>query len=144
MVATSREEGAKTQVEEIRDLELVNRLDIINLKNEIDQLKITLPQSIEQLPRAELAELAQLADKVKDMKALRQMVDELQELRSRLKDHPEEIRRLHEEVLDLKNRLTFHQGTIPAALICSHCSAPLPAVAKFCRSCGKKVSHNQQ
>lgn len=143
MLQRERDEGSVgAQLEEIRDMELVNRLDIINIKNEIDKLKLTLPQSIEQIPRDELMELVKIAEKVKDIKALKQSLDEIEQLKERLKDHPEEIRRLQGEIQEMKHQHNFFVGREAAG--CSACGAELPAVAKFCKKCGKRVKHAEE
>jgi len=135
-----RDDARQAQVEEIKDMELINRLDIINLKNEIDQLKMTLPEAIGQVPKEDLLELVKVAEKVKDLKALKQSMDQMMELKSKLEDHPEEIRRIREEILELKNRLSFHHGqSVGQVPVCGHCGAELPPVAKFCKLCGTRA-----
>jgi len=65
-------------ISEINDVELVNKLDIINLKNGLEKLKLTLP-SISQEQASNLQEIANLAEgtSVKEILSIGKRVDEI-------------------------------------------------------------------
>lgn len=67
---------------ELEDLQLVNKLDIINMKNELDKASLTGGPSHETTEQAE--ELARLIEKSDNLKKGEKLVKELEELKSTL------------------------------------------------------------
>ena len=67
---------------ELEDLQLVNKLDIINMKNELDKASLTGGPSPELADK--LAELAKIAEKSENIKKAGELVEQLQKLKEEL------------------------------------------------------------
>jgi len=154
----------KDELSEQNDLQTVNRLDIINLKNELEKIKISVPVLS-----------PDIADKIKDMEKLmekRDHTDSIQKMTEDIKQlkkavhtiNPEAIEEIQGEisslydmvskkqpsgkaegvkpgrdVSELKKRLEeLETKTVPTPY-CKKCGIVLKPGIKFCGKCGKKV-----
>ena len=70
----------KNKISELEDLELVNKLDIINIKNELDKISLTNVSSPEVEER--VSELKRLADKVGDIKKYDRLLSDIDRMKS--------------------------------------------------------------
>ena len=86
------EESAKNESEilkvisdklaELEDLQLVNKLDIINVKNELDRVSLSEGHAIEDSDR--MSELKSLVEKSENIKKAEQLVGEVQKLKDEI------------------------------------------------------------
>ncbi len=111
----------KDTIAETKDMIIVNQLDIINLKNEIDKLRLTTnavsPESAEMLQN-----LGKSLEKTKKIDMLDDVINE--------------INKIKQEMKNIKQAETIKK-TGPKK--CSECGAKLSETARFCKKCGKKV-----
>ncbi len=70
----------KNKISELEDLELVNKLDIINIKNELDKISLTNVSSPEVEER--VSELKRLAEKVGDMKKYDRLLGDIDRIKA--------------------------------------------------------------
>lgn len=138
----------KEGMRDIKDLQTVNKLDIINLKNEIEQIKLSIPtlspENIERVKAMEkLAEKAEKAEEIKDdVDKLKSDMKKLDMIQKKLA----EIEKIHANrrvTKDVKTK-PRHMLHIPDRLKrtkikkCKKCGAVLIPKAKFCGRCGAK------
>ena len=116
-----RMKSIRDELEEIKDLQLVSKLDIINLKNEIDQLKFTvlsLPPDADK----KINELVDLSNKIENIKNLKAILDDINNLKSRIQKMEESLGSAYKKVVK-----------------CKKCGYSLVSSAKFCGKCGQET-----
>ena len=112
----SRIKDVQTSLSDMNDLQLLNKLDIINLKNEIDKLKMVLPGGEgEEVAEFELPPEMPSAP-------IERLKEEPEEAPPKPKPRPKEVKEKPKNFL-----------------VCKKCGAIMPKNAKFCGKCGKKV-----
>jgi DNA repair exonuclease SbcCD ATPase subunit len=148
----------KDELEEQADLQTVNRLDIINMRNELDKVKMSVPALTPELAER-VKEIEKLVSKQDRKDALARMADDLEKVKAALKTfNPEEIRELRSEVEalsaaasrpgarqphgkeleELKKRVENIAASAEVAK-CPKCGNPLKPGAKFCGRCGRRL-----
>ena len=150
----------KEEISEENDLQTVNRLDIINLKNEIEKIKISVPvltpdiadklKGMEKLMNKQdyTSNTQKMADDIEQLKKLvrgisPEAIEEIQGEISSLyemtsKSRPEKARP-SSDVIEMKKRLKeLETKTVPIPH-CKKCGAVLKPGIKFCGRCGRKV-----
>jgi len=113
----SKIKNLSERMSELKDLQMMNKLDIINLKNEVDKVKFTI------IPKQR--ESVQLAIKKKAEKEEDDIASKIINMFHHKK--PEEIKPLIAKPRKLK------------ATKCPECGNTLIEGAKFCGKCGKKL-----
>lgn len=156
----------KEEIEEQNDLQTVNRLDIINLKNELEKMKMSLP-----LVSPDIAEniknIQKLMEKKDKTSNLEKIIEDTEQIKKQMRSiRPESIDELRNEISalydiissqpamqkpaasnqetkELRERLKEIEKSIKTAekpvVRCKKCGAALNATAKFCGKCGKKT-----
>ncbi len=108
----------KDKLAELEDMQLVNKLDIINVKNELDRASLTGGPSE---TSEKLEELSRLVEKSEKLKTAEKLVEELQELKSELgKGAPAgtgsmNLDPLRREIEDLRSKVAELQRTRASA-----------------------------
>jgi len=153
----------KEEISEENDLQTVNRLDIINLKNEIEKIKISVPvltpdiadklKGMEKLMEKQdhTGNTQKMADDIEQLKKLvrgisPEAIEEIQGEISSLyemtsKGRPEKAEKAQpsRDVIEMKKRLEeLETKTVPIPH-CKKCGAVLKPGIKFCGRCGRKV-----
>ncbi|MBN2330958.1 MAG: hypothetical protein JXC85_04015 [Candidatus Aenigmarchaeota archaeon] len=108
----------RDKLSELEDTQLVNKLDIINMKNELDKMSLTSAPSAETAEK--ISELAKLAQKSEKLRRLESSMDSIEKLRADLeKSAPADIGALHLEMRSLKKQVSELQsaqaGAAPGA-----------------------------
>lgn len=67
----------KEEISEIKDAELIDKLDIINLSNQLERIKLTMPD-ISPETKNELEHISKLLEKVKDVKRLQKEIEKIE------------------------------------------------------------------
>ncbi len=103
---------------ELEDTQLVNKLDIINMKNELDKMSLTSAPSPETTEK--ISELAKLAQKSDKFKKLEQSYDDIEKLKAEIeKTRPVDTEALKLEISNLKKQFSEIQsapaGSEPSA-----------------------------
>ncbi len=138
----------KDKIAELRDLQLVNKLDIINLRNDIERLKLSIPvvspETAEMLHRME-----DIVKKAKDIEKLKSIAKEVENIEREIKKIKQASKRpLSERILGaLEKRIDenkrkidgIRSGIEKTTKKCPKCGAILGRNAKFCGKCGKKI-----
>ena len=156
----------KESMEETNDLVTVNKLDIINLKNEIEKIKLSIPE-VSPDTLAKLRELEKLSEKVGRLDKWKRMEKEIENLKvamqktgsaslneitsalellnqrlrkleseAELKRHKEQ----HKRAIDrLKRRVETVEEKTARLIHCPGCGALVREDARFCSRCGKKI-----
>lgn len=154
----------KESIKEAKDLQTVNKLDIINLKNEIEQIKLSIPtispETAERIRAMDkLSERAGKAenieadvDKLKsDMKKLepakvsaalnmlQQKMDELEKGTPKKAARVPIPKEFSLRLEKLEKRMESLRKAAPRVNACKKCGAALSPKAKFCGKCGAKL-----
>jgi predicted nucleic acid-binding Zn-ribbon protein len=152
----------REEIEEQTDLQTVNRLDIINLKNELERVKMSVPvlspdivdriKGMEKLvskqdKAGDFGKLAEDVGKLKDQmksvnpKTLEEIQGEIASLYDMLKSQPSSGQKTAfarpKEIDEMLARLDALEGSQPER--CPKCGSELKAGTKFCGKCGKKL-----
>lgn len=108
--------AVRDKLSELEDLQLVNKLDIINMKNELDRLSLTTSSSEEDVER--IAELKKLSEKAGDLKKFENAYSELEKLKSELeKINLTDIGSLKPEIESIRKKISgLESGTAPAGM----------------------------
>jgi DNA repair exonuclease SbcCD ATPase subunit len=109
----------RDRLAELEDLQLVNKLDIINVKNELDKASLTGGPSPETSEKVE--ELSRLVEKSENLKKAEKMVGELEKLRSEFgKGRPAEpgkaradLDAITREIKDLREKVRGIERRVP-------------------------------
>jgi chromosome segregation ATPase len=99
----------KEEISEIKDAELLDKLDIINLSNQLERVKLTMPD-ITPETKGGLEHVSQLLEKIKDVKTLQK------------------------EIEKIEKKLKIEKGEV-----CPKCGAEVVKGDKFCGKCGVKL-----
>lgn len=95
----------RDKLEELEDLELVNKLDLINLKNDLERIKLTSQVASPEMGER-LVELERLASMLGGFKKLEDIMDEINNLRSEIqKLKPVETEKYVKQVEELRAAL---------------------------------------
>lgn len=119
------------QLEELKDLELVNKLDIVNLKNEIEQLKYTV-LSISPETDKRIRELVELSKNIETLQQIKSLKDDVNGMKYQLQ-------KLQPEMLqDVLNKIRSAPSR-PQEQRCVKCGSALSLFGKYCGKCGQKI-----
>ena len=113
---SSREllKAIKDKLSELEDMQLVNKLDIINMKNELDRISLTSAPSSETLEK--LTQLAKIAEKADVLKKVEKSQAELEKLKSELeKVTPADIQSMKMELEKLRKKMSGMETAPPRA-----------------------------
>ncbi len=152
------------QLAEFHDIQLIDKLDLVNMKNEIERLRLVLP-AIAPENEERFAAINALVEKADTIKKIQSLAEDVDTLKKEIA--PKESRDakwLHNQVEILTERVAGLETGGPAsrrlALIeerlarmeqlgnkslvdklrqCGACGAPLKDKAQFCGSCGKRL-----
>ena len=126
---------------DIKDVQLVNKLDIINLKNEIEKIRSANPNLNEETQEVlrDVHELSEEIKNIKDFKNLRKMFNDLQSYVSMGMKEIEGMKKSYSKIQ--KDSVMRQQSieTIPKRQRCVKCRTVLNPNAKFCTKCGNKI-----
>jgi chromosome segregation ATPase len=137
------------KISELNDLQLLNKLDIINLKNEIEKMRLTVP-AVSPETTSMIHELEKLAEKTGDVKKLRDLagdVDRIEHDIKKLKESSrpskfpvEKINAIEKRVEENKRKLSEVGKRVHREIKrCGKCHTILVKDARFCGNCGKRV-----
>ncbi len=154
----------KEELGEENDLQTVNRLDIINLKNEIDKIKISLPvfspDVIDKIKNME-----KLMERQDSTSNIQRIIDDIEQLKKMARNlNPDVMDEMHgeisalyeivnrqqpsgkaqkplqdKEIAGLKKRLGELESKAVPIPRCNKCGSALKPGARFCGKCGKKL-----
>ncbi len=145
----------REELDKENDLQTVNRLDIINLRNEIEKIRISLPAlSSDAADKAKGAEkqdnavIRRIRDDIEQLKkmvhdlnpeVIEEMQGEISALYEAVSRQPSGKTRPNEEMAALKKRLNELESRNVPAPRCRKCGALLKPGTRFCGKCGKKL-----
>jgi len=146
-------ESLKDGISEIEDLETVDKLDIVNLKNEIDKIKLSTPQvSPDMLNK--LKEMEKLSGKIGKIEKWKKIEADIDAIKSHMKNKDtgtsdeifsslellnQRIKKIESDVgAKTDKRLQKIEKKLSKISICTHCGMPLRSNTKFCSHCGRK------
>ncbi|MBM3304116.1 MAG: zinc-ribbon domain-containing protein [Candidatus Aenigmarchaeota archaeon] len=153
----------KEELSEANDLQTVNRLDIINLKNEIEKIKISVPVLAPDIADR-IKGMEKLMEKQDHTGSIQKMIGDMEQLKKAVRGiSPETIEEMQSEISALYEMVSRRQpqeqaGAQPSKEVaelkkqlaeleikavpvphCSKCGAVLKPGARFCGRCGKKL-----
>ena len=133
---------------EIKDVQLVDKLDIINLKNETEKIR-TSTRSITPETQQTIEEVHELADDIKHIKKIKNLEKTINDLKKELEKNFKEIENLRvlykgivtkispassKKILETRKPLKRNEKQNKQ---CIECKKILPWKSKFCTGCGK-------
>jgi len=99
----------RDKIAELEDLQLVNKLDIINMKNELDKMNLTSSTDSETAER--ISELSKMAKKAGDLKNIQKAYSDISDLKSKLEKSPSmDLQPLKADLDSIKKRMTSIEG----------------------------------
>jgi hypothetical protein len=102
----------KDKLSELEDTQLVNKLDIINMKNELDKMSLTSAPTPETTEK--ISELAHLAEKSEKFKRMESAIDDIERLKAELeKSKPTDTEALKLEMSNLKKHVSGLEAAPP-------------------------------
>ena len=155
----------KEGIDETNDLVTVNKLDIINLKNEIEKIKLSIPE-VSPDTLTKLREQEKLSGSTgqiekwkrmeKDIEDLRNMIERggpknIAEITSAMELLNQRVRKLesaealkkhteHTKAIEgLSKRVEAVEKKAEKIRHCPRCGSPAKLNAKFCSKCGKRL-----
>jgi len=157
----------KESIQEAKDLQTVNKLDIINMKNEIEQIKLSMPtlspESVERVKateklservkkteeiEADIDKLKSDVNKLKPVK-LKDVFAALDTLQQRMNEFEKRTpkkaaglpvpKNFDSRLKNLEKKVKSMKQAAPRVKVCKKCRAILNPKAKFCGKCGARV-----
>ncbi len=100
--------GVMERISALEDLQNITQLDIINLKNEIERIKLSSPSPVPPEIEEKIIELEKIARDVETFRKWKQTVEEVKFLRSRIMETPppaKEIEKIRDEIRKVREEM---------------------------------------
>lgn len=123
----------REDISQIRDAELLNKLDLMNLSDKVERIKLSVPD-ISPETKEELEEISDLVKKMEEMKDLHQELEEIEKTLAEEREKAEEKKKKGKKKKKQKKKPGKEE-----VKFCGKCGAEVIPEAKFCGNCGAEL-----